>query len=198
MISRLYLIRHGETAWSLSGQHTGRTDIPLTQRGEQDARMLTHYLGAVRFSRVFTSPLQRAQRTCELAGLRKAAEIEPNLSEWDYGDYEGQRTIDIHNRRTEWNVFQHGCPGGKSPDQIANRADRLIGKLRNLEGDVALFTHGHFGRALAARWIGLAVEQARHFVLGTGSISVLGYEHKLESDAAIILWNAKPNEFSQV
>lgn len=189
MISRLYLIRHGETAWSLSGQHTGRTDIPLTEQGESDARMIARHVGAVSFSRVFTSPLRRAKRTCELAGLSKTAEIEPDLSEWDYGDYEGRRTIDIHKERPEWNVFRHGSPGGESPDQITHRADGLIGKLRKLEGDIALFTHGHFGRALTARWIGLPVEQARHFVLSTASISVLGYEHKLESDAAIILWN---------
>lgn len=189
MISRLYLIRHGETAWSLSGQHTSRTDIPLTEEGESDARMIARDVGGVSFSHVFASPMQRAKCTCELAGLGKTAEIEDDLSEWDYGDYEGRRTIDIHKEQPEWNVFRHGCPGGESPDQIAHRADRLIGKLRRLEGDVALFTHGHFGRALAVRWIGLPVEQARHFMLSTASISVLGYEHKLETDAAIILWN---------
>ena len=146
MLSRLVLIRHGETAWSLSGQHTGRTDIPLTEQGEQDARKLAERLRAVRFSRVFTSPLQRARRTCELAGLGEVAEIEPDLTEWDYGDYEGQRPADIRKGRPDWNVFRDGCPRGELPTQVSERADRLIARLRTLEGNMATFSHGHFGR----------------------------------------------------
>lgn len=189
MLPRLYLVRHGETAWSLSGQHTGRTDIPLTENGEQAARRLAEPLGAVRFTRVLTSPLQRARRTCELAGLGEVAEIEPDLMEWDYGDYEGQRPTDIRKGRPDWNVFRDGCPGGESPTQISERADRLIARLRALDGYIAIFSHGHLGRVLAARWIGLPVRQAQHFLLSTASLSILGYEHNL-AEAAIVMWNA--------
>jgi probable phosphoglycerate mutase len=196
MLSRLYLVRHGETAWSLSGQHTGRTDIALTKQGEQDARMLAGQLRAVRFSRVFTSPLRRARRTCELAGLGELAEIEPDLTEWDYGDYEGQRPADIRRARPDWNVFRDGCPRGESPAQVSERADRLIARLRTLEGNVAIFSHGHLGRVLAARWIGLQVRQAQHFLLTTASLSILGYEHNLAEAPAIVLWNAVLSELS--
>ena len=196
MLSRLYLVRHGETAWSLSGQHTGRTDIPLTEKGEQDARNLAAKLHAVRFSRVFTSPLQRARRTCELAGLGEAAEIEPDLTEWDYGDYEGLRPVEIRKGRPDWNVFRDGCPRGESPAQVSERADRLIDRLRALDGDIAIFLHGHIGRVLAARWIGLPVRQAQNFLLGTASLSVLGYEHNVAEVSAIVLWNATSNDFS--
>lgn len=194
MDSRLYLIRHGETAWSLSGQHTGRTDIPLTEQGEQDARELGEWLRAVRFSRVFTSPRQRARRTCELIGLDAVVEIEPDLAEWDYGDYEGQHSVDIRKGRLDWNLFQDGCPRGESPVQVSERADRVIARLRALEGNIAIFSHGHFGRVLAARWIGLPVGQAQHFLLNTASLSILGYEHNLASESAIVLWNAVSNE----
>ena len=187
---RLYLIRHGETAWSLTGQHTGRTDILLTEQGEQDARELAERLRAVRFSRVFTSPRQRARRTCELVGLDAVAEIEPDLAEWDYGDYEGQRSVEIRKGRPDWNLFRDGCPGGESPAQVSERADRVIARLRALEGNIAIFSHGHFGRVLAARWIGLPVGQAQHFLLSTASLSILGYEHNLASESAIVLWNA--------
>jgi broad specificity phosphatase PhoE len=190
---RLYLIRHGETAWSLSGHHTGLTDIPLTEQGEQDARTLAQRLGAVKFSCVFTSPLQRARRTVELAGLGDIAEIEPDLAEWGYGDYEGQRPVDIRKARPDWNVFRDGCPHGETPAQVSERADRLIARLRTLEGNTALFSHGHFGRVLAARWIGLPVGQAQHFLLSTGSLSILGYEHNLATEPAIVLWNAVSN-----
>jgi broad specificity phosphatase PhoE len=149
MLQRLYLVRHGETAWSLSGQHTGRTDIPLTEQGELDARELAERLRGVRFSRVFTSPLQRARRTCELAALNKVGEIEPDLAEWNYGNYEGLRTKDIRRGRPDWNVFRDGCPGGESPAQVSKRADLMIARLRTLEGDLAIFSHGHFGRVLA-------------------------------------------------
>ena len=186
----LYLIRHAETAWSISGQHTGRTELPLTARGEQDSRTLAEGLRAVRFSRVFTSPRQRARRTCELAGLDAAMELEPDLAEWDYGDYEGQRSAEIRNDRPDWNLFRDGCPHGESPVDVSDRADRLIAPLRALQGNIAVFSHGHFGRALAARWIGLPVSQAQHFVLSTASVSILSYEHHSTEESAIVLWNA--------
>ena len=194
MDSRLYLIRHGQTDWSLSGQHTGRTDVPLTEQGEQDARDLAKRLRAVRFSRVFTSPRQRARRTCELVGLGAVAELEPDLAEWDYGDYEGQRSVDIRKERPDWNLFRDGCPRGESPVQVSERADRVIARLRTLEGNTAIFSHGHFGRVLAARWIGLPVSQAQHFLLSTASLSILGYEHNLAGESAIVLWNAVSSE----
>ena len=190
MLQRLYLVRHGETAWSLTGQHTGRTDIPLTEQGEQDARELAERLRGVSFSRVFTSPLKRARRTSELAALNRVAEIEPDLAEWDYGDYEGQRTVDIRKGRPDWNIFRDGCPNGESPTQVSKRADRLLARLRMLEGDLAIFSHGHFGRVLAARWIGLQIDQAQHFLLSTASLSILGYGHNLVEEPAIVLWNA--------
>jgi broad specificity phosphatase PhoE len=189
-------MRHGETAWSLSGQHTGRTDIPLTEQGEQDARKLAERLRAVKFRRVFSSPLQRAQRTCELAGLGKVGEIEPDLAEWDYGDYEGQRPADIRKARPDWNVFRDGCPGGESPVQVFERADQLIARLRMLAGNIALFSHGHFGRVLAARWIGLEIRQAQSLLLSTASISILGYEHNVTEVPAIVSWNAVSKDFS--
>ena len=198
MLQRLYLVRHGETAWSLSGQHTGRTDIPLTEQGEQDARELAERLRGVSFSRVFTSPLKRARRTCELAALNKIAEIEPDLVEWDYGDYEGQSAAEIRKVRPDWNIFRDGCPGGESPIQVSERADRLIARLRTLEGDLAIFSHGHFGRVLAVSWIGLPLEQAQHFLLDTASLSILGYGHNLAEEPAIILWNAVSVGKSQV
>ena len=198
MLQRLYLVRHGETAWSLSGQHTGRTDIPLTQQGERDARELAERLRGVSFSRVFTSPLKRARRTCELAAFNMVAEVEPDLAEWDYGDYEGKRGEDVRKGRPDWNVFRDGCPNGESPAQVSKRADRLIARLRTLEGDLAIFSHGHFGRVLAARWIGLPLEQAQHFLLNTASLSILGYGHNLADEPAIILWNAVSVGNSQV
>ena len=147
--SQIYLIRHGETEWSLSGQHTGRTDIPLTAHGEDEARELAPSLRGIAFSRVLTSPRQRARQTAELTGLGAAAEIEPDLAEWDYGDYEGIRSVDIRKQRPDWNVFQDGCPNGETPDQVAARADRLIRHLCTFEGNVALFSHGQFGCSLA-------------------------------------------------
>lgn len=197
MLQRLYLVRHGETAWSLSGQHTGQTDIPLTEQGERDARELAERLRGMSFSRVFTSPLKRARRTSELAALNRVVEIEPDLAEWDYGDYEGQRPAEIRKGRPDWNVFRDGCPNGESPAQVSNRADRLIARLRTLEGDLAIFSHGHFGRVLAARWIGLGIEQAQHFLLSTASLSILGYGHNLADEPAIILWNAVSDRKSQ-
>jgi broad specificity phosphatase PhoE len=196
VLSRLYLIRHGETAWSLSGQHTGRSDFPLIEQGEQDARILAKRLNAVTFARVLTSPLRRARQTCELAGLDQFAEIEPDLTEWDYGDYEGQRPIDIRDGRPDWKLFRDGCPRGESPAQVSERADRLIARLRAMGGNIAIFTHGRFGRVLAARWIGLPVRHAEHFLLSTASVSILGHDHNLAEESAIVLWNAVSNDFS--
>lgn len=150
----------------------------------------------MRFSRVFTSPLQRAQRTYELAGLKEIAEIEPDLTEWDYGDYEGLRPSEIRKAQPNWNVFRDGCPRGEAPAQISERTDRLIARLRGLEGNIAIFSHGHFGRVLAARWIGLSVRQAQPFLLNTASLSILGYEHNVPEVSAIVLWNAVSNDVS--
>lgn len=190
MLTRVYLIRHGETEWSRSSQHTGLTDIPLTAHGENQAQELGKRLRDILFARVFTSPRQRARRTCELAGFASVAETEPDLAEWNYGDYEGQRSVDILKGRPDWNLFRDGCPCGESPAQVSDRADRFIARLRVLEGNVALFSHGHFGRALAARWIGSPVSQAQHLLLCTASISILGYEHNHADEPVIALWNA--------
>jgi probable phosphoglycerate mutase len=195
---RLYFIRHGETEWSLSGQYTGRTDIPLTAHGEEAARALGQYLRSIPFARVLTSPLLRARQTCELAGLGAAAEIEPDLAEWDNGDDEGRTTADILKSRPNWNLFRDGSPHGETPAQMSARADRFIARLRALDGNVALFSHSHFGRVLAARWIGLSVEQAQHFLLSTASVSILGYEHNLAETPAIMLWNAVSNEMVDI
>ena len=190
MLPRIYLIRHGETEWSLSGQHTSRTDIPLTGRGEEGAREFGQRLRDIELVHVLTSPRQRARRTSELAALRKPAEIEPDLADWDYGDYEGIRSADIRIARPDWNLFRDGCPQGETPAQISDRADRLIGRLRVLDGNVALFTYGHLGRVLAARWIGLPVSAARSFLLDTVSLSVFAYEHNHVESPVIALWNA--------
>ncbi len=192
---RIYLIRHGETEWSRSGQYTGRTDLPLTARGEVMARELGQLLCDIPFSRVLTSPLQRARRTCELAGLSVAATIEPDLAEWNYGDYEGQHSAAVHEVHPDWNLFRDGCPRGETPMEVSARADRLIAKLRTLDGNVGLFSHGHFGRALAARWIGLPIAEACHFLLGTASLSVLAYEHERIDSPAIARWNVGPGDF---
>jgi probable phosphoglycerate mutase len=189
---RLYLVRHGETEWSLSGQHTGRTEIALTAHGEDQARAWDQELSTIQFVRVLTSPRQRAQRTCELAGLRSAAEIEPNLAEWDYGDYEGKRSAEIHQQRPGWNLFRDGCRGGETPVQVSDRADRLIASLAALQGNVALFSHGHFGRVLAARWIGLAVIEAQHFLQDPAALGILGYEPSHPEIRVIASWNGKP------
>ncbi len=190
----LYLVRHGETEWSLSGRHTGRTDIALTARGEDEARGLAPRLRDIRFSHVLTSPLQRARRTCERAGLGAAAEIEADLAEWDYGDYEGQRSVDIRKQRAGWNVFRDGCPHGETPAQVSARADRLIARLHALDGNVALFSHGQFGCVLAARWIGLPLIEAQHFTLGPASLSILGVDPHHPEVAVVALWNAASGE----
>ena len=184
----LYLARHGETAWTLSGQHTGLTDLPLTEQGERNARNLGPRLAGLTFAKVFTSPLQRATRTCELAGFAAAAEVDRDLVEWDYGDYEGLRTAEIHDKRPEWKLFRDGCPGGESPDQIGARADRVVGRVRAVKGDVLIFSSGHFLRVLAARWLGLEPVNGRLFMLKTASLSALGYENEL-SQPVISLWD---------
>ena len=188
----LYLVRHGQTEWSLSGRHTGRTDIPLTPRGEDEARALIPWLSHVQFDLVLTSPRQRARRTCELVALGRQAEIEPDLAEWDYGDYEGKRSSDIRQDRPDWNVFRDGCPHGEMPAQISDRADRLIARLCTMNGNVALFSHGEFGLALAARWIGLPVLEGQHFLMGTASLNVLGYNPSHPEVPVMALWNATP------
>ena len=184
----IYLARHGETAWSLSGQHTGLTDLPLTERGECNARRLGERLKGLEFARVFTSPLQRASRTCELAGFGPRAEIDRDLVEWSYGDYEGLRTADIHARRPDWELFRDGFPGGESLDQIGARADRVVNRVRSVDGAVLIFSSAHFLRVLAARWLGLNPEVARYFLLSTASLSTLTYEHNA-SEPVIGLWN---------
>jgi len=188
----LYLIRHGETAWSLSGQHTGRTDIPLTAHGEEEARSLAPWLAHIQFTRVFTSPRQRARRTCELAGLGQQAEIEPDLAEWDYGDYEGKLSSDIRKSRPDWNAFRDGCPNGEMPAQVSARADRLIAALGTTGGNIAMFSHGQFGLALGARWIGFPVAEGQSFLLGTASLSILSYNPAHPDVPVIALWNATP------
>ena len=155
----VYLARHGETAWTLSGQYTGLTDLPLTERGERNARRLEKRLRGVTFAMVFTSPLQRATRTCELAGFGAVAEIDRDLLEWNYGEYEGRTTAHIHKERPDWPLFRDGCPGGESPSEVGARADRVIQRLRAVEGNVLLFSSGHFLRVLAGRWLGLEPEE---------------------------------------
>jgi broad specificity phosphatase PhoE len=184
----VYLARHGDTAWTVSGQHTGRTDLPLTENGERNARALSARLCGLTFAKVFASPLQRAFRTCELAGFGNAAERDPDLMEWDYGEYEGRRTAEIHVARPDWQLFRDGCPGGESPIEIGARADRVVSRVRAVKGDVLLFSSGHFLRVLAARWLGLEPAGGRYFLLGTTACCVLGYEHNL-SEPAIRLWN---------
>ena len=184
----VYLARHGETAWTLTGQHTGLTDLPLTERGERNARRLEERLRGVTFANVFTSPLQRATRTCELAGFGAVAEIDRDLLEWNYGEYEGRRTAEILKERPNWQLFLDGCPGGESPNQIGARADRAVKRVRAIDGDVLVFSSGHFLRVFAARWLGLDAAFGRCFVLSTASLSALGYEHN-RSQPVIRLWD---------
>jgi probable phosphoglycerate mutase len=184
----VHLARHGETAWTLSRQHTGRTDLPLTERGERNARQLGERLRGLRFARVWTSPLQRAARTCELAGFADSAEVVPDLVEWDYGRYEGRTSAEILAERPEWQLFRDGCPGGESPAQVGARADRVVARVRGTPGDVLIFSSGHFLRTLAARWLGLEPAAGRCFLLGTASLSTLAYDHGA-SEPAIRLWN---------
>jgi len=185
----IYVARHGETAWTVSGQHTGRTDLPLTDAGERNARRLGERLKGLTFVKVFTSPLQRAVRTCELAGFGAVAEVDADLVEWDYGEYEGLTTAEIRVKRPDWRLFLDGCPRGESPTKAAARADRVVSRVRAVQGDVLLFSSGHFIRVLAARWIGIQpAVSARSFMLSTASLSALGYEYDL-SRPVIRLWN---------
>lgn len=183
-----YLARHGETAWTLTGQHTGRTDLPLTATGERDAVNLGSRLEGLKHHEVWTSPLKRASRTCELAGFALLAQTEPDLLEWNYGDYEGLRSAEIHTVRPTWNVFRDGCPGGESPAEVMARADRVVDRLRAAEGTVILFSSGHFLRVLAACWLGLGADAGRLLALSTTSLSAIGYEHDL-NDPVIQFWN---------
>ena len=173
----IYLARHGETAWSITGQHTGFTDLPLTERGERNAQRLGKRLGGLTFVKVFTSPLQRAARTCDLAGFGRTAETDPNLVEWKYGDDEGLRTAQIRAQHPDWQLFRDGCPNGESPVQVGLRADCTVNHVRTLAGDVLIFSSGHFLRVLAARWLGLEPTAGRFFMLQTASLSALGYEN---------------------
>jgi broad specificity phosphatase PhoE len=185
---QVYLARHGETAWTLSGQHTGLTDLPLTPRGEANANRLGERLREISFAKVFTSPLQRASRTCELAGIGAAPEVDPDLVEWDYGRYEGLKTADILDQKPDWDLFRDGCPDGESPTAVSARADRVISRIRAVTGDVLLFSHGHFLRVLAAGWLGLDADFGRYLLLNTSAVCVLGYEHNM-SEPVIRLWN---------
>jgi probable phosphoglycerate mutase len=184
----LYLARHGETAWSLTGQHTGLTDLPLTERGEGQAQRLGPRLRELTFAKVFTSPLQRAARTCELAGFGAVGEVDPDLVEWNYGAYEGRRMQDIRLDRPGWRIFRDGCPGGETLEAIGARADRVIEQVRAIDGDVLLFSSGHILRVLTARWLGLGAAEGRCFLLSTASLSALGYEHD-RSDPVVRLWD---------
>ena len=189
LMHRIYVIRHGETEWSAAGKHTSHTDIALTARGENQSRDLAERLPVAVFDAVLTSPRQRARQTCKIAGVLPQAIIEPDLAEWEYGDYEGRLSSDIRATRPGWTIFEDGCPGGESPEQVSVRADRVIARLRLLEGTVAIFTHGHFGRVLGARWIGLSVAYARRLLLDTASVSVLEYEYDVRAQPVIAKWN---------
>ncbi len=177
----VWLIRHGETEWTVSRRHTGLTNLPLTAAGEEQARALRSRLQVASFVKVFYSPLQRAARTCELAGYGPVAEVDRNLAEWNYGDYEGKRRPEILADRPDWIIFRHGCPNGESPVDVAIRADRAISRIRTISGNVAVFSSSHFLRVLIARWLGLDPSAGRYFKLGTAAISVLGYDHNSAS-----------------
>lgn len=186
-VQRVYAVRHGETEWSRSGQHTGRTDIPLTQHGRETARRLRPVVTRETFALVLASPLQRARETCALTGFDGVAEIDRDLLEWDYGQYEGLTPKEIHAQAPGWMIFTDGCPGGEAPEQVGARVDRVIERVRGVQGNVALFAHGHLLRALAARWLGLPVSAGRHFLLDTGTLNVLSYYRGVP---AIKRWNA--------
>jgi len=184
----VYLARHGETAWTVSKQHTGVTDLPLTERGERNARRLGQRLLGMTFARVFTSPLKRARRTCELAGFGREAAVDPDLVEWNYGDYEGKTTTEVRRDRPDWQLFRDGCPHGENAADVGARADRVIERLRAVSGDVLIFSSGHFLRVLGARWLGLDPAWGRCLYLGTAALSILGYEHS-PGEPVLRLWN---------
>lgn len=183
----VFAIRHGETAWALSGQHTGTTDLPLTENGRRLAERLRPVLAKEAFALVLSSPMQRARETCALAGLGDRAAVDANLAEWDYGEYEGLTSQQIRAASPGWLIFRDGCPGGEKPDQVGTRADRLIARARAAQGDVALFGHGHVLRVLVARWLGLPATAGQHFLLHTGTLCVLGDYQEIP---AVRLWNA--------
>ncbi len=189
---RIYLIRHGETEWALTGQHTGQTDIPLTPNGENQAAELAKYLKQISFDYVFSSPLKRARQTSEFAGFGNVAEIDPNLAEWNYGDYEGKRTAEIREQRPNWDVYQDGCPAGEMPEQITTRADRVIKRVSALQGNIALFSHRQLGGVLAMQWVGLPITSTLHFPLSTASISILAFDSHHPRLKVINLWNFIP------
>jgi broad specificity phosphatase PhoE len=193
---QLFVIRHGETAWSLTGQHTGRTDLALTPRGETMARALQPFMHTLRYTRVLTSPRLRARQTCVLAGFADP-DTERDLAEWDYGEYEGQRTAEIRAAHAGWDIWRDGCAGGESPAEVAARADRLIARLVQLEGNVALFTHGQFGRVLAVRWVGWPVTEARCLRFDPACISLLATDAAHGDARVIALWNADPRDGSR-
>jgi probable phosphoglycerate mutase len=185
----LYIARHGNTAWTHTGQHTGLTDLPLTSDGERNAVRLGERLKGMKFAKVFTSPLQRASRTCELSGFGAGAETDPDLVEWNYGKYEGLTSAQILEQRPDWDLFRDGVPGGESLEQIGERADRVVERVRRVTGDVLLFSSGHFIRVLTAHWLGLGPGVGgRYFLLSPASLSALSYEHNL-SRPVIRLWN---------
>ncbi len=188
--SEIYLLRHGETEWSRNGKHTGVTDVPLTEHGRATAARLKAALGKQNFAMVLSSPLQRARQTCELAGVGDKATLEPDLMEWNYGEYEGLTTKQIQQNRPGWSVFHDGCPGGETPEQVSARADRVIAKIRAANGHVAVFAHGHILRVMAARWINLPVLFGENFLLDTATLNVLGYYY---DTAALKIWNAPLN-----
>ncbi|AXC13472.1 putative phosphoglycerate mutase family protein [Acidisarcina polymorpha] len=188
VLPTVYLARHGDTAWTKSGQHTGLTDLPLTADGEINARRLGERLKNITFANVFTSPLQRARRTCELAGFQGPAKIDRDLVEWNYGRYEGLTSAEVLAERPDWQLFRDGCPEGESPAQVGDRADRVVGLVRSLTGNTLLFSSGHFLRVLAARWLSLDPGSGAHWILNTASLSALSYEHNL-SRPVIQLWN---------
>jgi probable phosphoglycerate mutase len=187
--ARLYLVRHGETEWSLSGQHTGSTDIALTAHGQEQASALAGQLAGTNFAHVFTSPRQRARRTCELAGLGAQARVDDDLAEWNYGDYEGLRSAEIQREWPDWNIFRDGCPNGESPMQVTARVDALLARLRALGGNIALFTHGHLGASIGTRWIELPLIEGRHFALATASLSILDSDPRHPGVPVLATWN---------
>lgn len=191
-LQRVFIVRHGETAWSITRQHTGRTDLPLTAKGEHDAQALAPRLAQVCFAAVLSSPLQRAQRTAVLAGFGADLQIDDDLLEWDYGAYEGRRTVDIRSEFPGWQLFEHGCPGGETPQAVGVRADRAIARIRNIAGDVLLFAHQDILRVVAVRWLRMNVVNGRFFPLCTASISMLGYDHGID-EPAFKLWNGSSN-----
>jgi probable phosphoglycerate mutase len=182
------MVRHGETEWSKTGQHTGKTDLPLTEAGEEQGRLLTERLKGVDFTLVLTSPLHRAMETCRQAGLLDRAEVSDDLHEWDYGRYEGLTTPEIREQQPDWNLWTDGAPDGESPAQVSARADRVLERIRAADGDVALFSHGHMLRSLGARWIGVPITAGAHLMLSTASVSVLGYERETP---VLRLWNGR-------